>query len=83
MILEHTGLTINAHLFRSIAGKIHSLAAPGDFVTLSHVIGDSLKTAMKSYAQFEQKNSLEHYQRSVDKARSQLLPDKTKHRKSA
>ena len=78
MILEHTGLIINAHLFRSIAGKIHSLAAPGDFVTLSHVIGDSLKTAMKSYAQFEQKNSLEHYQRSVDQARSQLIPGKTK-----
>ena len=73
VILEHTGLDINAHLFRSIAGKIHSLAAPGDFVTLSHVIGDSLKTAMKAYAQFEQKASLEHYQRSVDKARSQLL----------
>jgi integrase len=80
MILEHTGLTINAHLFRSIAGKIHSIAAPGDFVTLSHVIGDSLKTAMKSYAQFEQKNSLEHYQRSVDQARSQLVPGKTRQR---
>ena len=73
MILEHTGLTIHTHLFRSIAGKIHSMASPGDFVTLSHVIGDSLKTAMKSYAQFEQKSSLEHYQRSVDAARSQLV----------
>lgn len=77
-ILEHTGLYINAHLFRSIAGKIHSMVQPGDFVTLSHVIGDSLKTAMKSYAQFEQKNSLRHYQHSVDEARRRLKPDVNK-----
>lgn len=68
-ILEHTGLEINAHLFRSIAGKIHSVVQPGDYVTLSHAIGDSLRTAMRSYAQFEQKNALRHYQRSVDQVR--------------
>jgi site-specific recombinase XerD len=71
-ILEHTGLTINAHLFRSIAGKIHSMAAPGDFATLSHVLHNTLRTAMKSYAQFEHQSSLRHYQESVDKARKRL-----------
>ena len=71
-ILEHTGLVINAHLFRSIAGKIHSMAAPGDFATLSHVLHNSLRTAMKSYAQFEHQSSLRHYQDSVDKARKKL-----------
>ncbi len=68
-ILEHTGLVIHAHLFRSIAGKIHSLANPGDFVTLAYVLNDSLKTAMKAYAQFERRSALEHYQGSVAKAR--------------
>jgi site-specific recombinase XerD len=68
-ILEHTGLTINAHLFRSIAGKIHSLAQPGDVATLSHVLNNSLGTAMKAYAQFERRSALEHYQNSLVAAR--------------
>lgn len=68
-IYEQTGLVIHAHLFRSIAGKIHSMVHPGDFLTLGHAIGDSLKTAMKSYAQFEQQNAVRHYQSSVEEAR--------------
>jgi hypothetical protein len=68
-ILEHTGLTINAHLFRSIAGKIHSTVQPGDFVTLSHVLNNSVPIAMKAYAQFERQSSLEHYQNSLQVAR--------------
>jgi DNA invertase Pin-like site-specific DNA recombinase len=68
-ILEHTGLTINAHLFRSIAGKIHSLIQPGDVTTLSHVLNNSLRTAMKAYAQFERRSALEHYQNSLAIAR--------------
>ena len=68
-ILEHTGLTINAHLFRSIAGKIHSLVQPGDITTLSHVLNNSLRTAMKAYAQFERRSALEHYQNSLAVAR--------------
>ncbi|MEL6226803.1 MAG: hypothetical protein AAFR01_07250 [Pseudomonadota bacterium] len=69
-IRDHAGLDINAHLFRSIAGKIHSLAAPGDFATLSHVIGDSLQTAMSAYAQFERRTAIEHFQKSVEAART-------------
>ena len=68
-ILAHTGLVIHTHLFRSIAGKIHCMIHPGDFLTLSHAIGDSLKTTMKSYAQFEQQNAVRHYQSSVEEAR--------------
>ncbi|MCZ0813532.1 hypothetical protein N5A93_14940 [Roseovarius sp. EGI FJ00037] len=68
-ILEHTGLIINAHLFRSIAGKIHSLVQPGDYVTLSHVLNNSLPMAMKAYAQFERQSSLQHYQNSLEAAR--------------
>lgn len=73
-ILEHTGMTIHAHLFRSIAAKIHNAANPGDFVTHAHVLGDDLKTAMKAYAQFERENAIRHYQRSVDQARDRYLP---------
>ncbi len=68
-ILDFTGLEINAHLFRSIAGKLHSLVQPGDYGTLSHVIGDSLPTTMAAYAQHERKAALRHYQASVDAAR--------------
>ena len=71
-ILEHTGMVINAHLFRSIATKIHAMVAPGDFVTISHVLHNTLKTAMKSYAQFEHVSSIQHYQNSVDTARKQF-----------
>ena len=73
-ILEHTGLIINAHLFRSIASKVHSMAAPGDFVTLSHVLHNRLETTMKAYAQFEHQSSIRHYQNSVDTARKRLMP---------
>lgn len=69
-ILDFTGLEIHPHLFRSIAGKLHSLVQPGDYATLSHVIGDTLGTTMKAYAQFEQKAAIRHYQNSVDAARA-------------
>jgi hypothetical protein len=72
-ILEHTGLVINAHLFRSIATKIHSMAAPGDFATISHVLHNTLQTSMKAYAQFEHGASIRHYQNSVDTARKRLM----------
>ncbi|MBW0158424.1 tyrosine-type recombinase/integrase [Sedimentimonas flavescens] len=71
-IHEQTGLDIHPHLFRSIAGKIHCMIHPGDFATLGHAIGDTLQTAMKAYAQFEQKNAVKHYQASVTAARQQL-----------
>jgi hypothetical protein len=71
-IHAHTGLVIHAHLFRSIAGKIHFMIHPGDFLTLGHAIGDSLPTTMKAYAQFEQKNAGRHYQASVAEARKRL-----------
>lgn len=79
MIYEHTGLVVHAHLFRSIAGKIHCMIHPGDFVTLGHAIGDTLQTAMKSYAQFEQKNAVRHYQASVAAARDRLKDRAGKH----
>jgi integrase len=81
-VLEHTGMVINAHLFRSIAGKIHSMVAPGDFATLSHVLHNTLQTAMRAYAQFEHKSSIRHYQNSVDIARKKLMsPNQSKKRK--
>jgi hypothetical protein len=77
-IMEHTGLVIHTHLFRNIAAKVHSMAAPGDFVTLSHVLHNTLKTAMKNYAQFEHRSSIRHYQNSVDEARKRLTPSRSK-----
>lgn len=73
-IRAETGLEIHPHLFRSIAGKIHCMVHPGDFITLGHAIGDTLQTAMSSYAQFEQANAVRHYQDSVTEARRRLKP---------
>ena len=44
---------------------------PGDYVTVSQVLNDTLKTAMKSYAQFEQPSALRHYQNTIDTLRQQ------------
>lgn len=82
-ILEHTGLVINAHLFRSIATKIHAMAAPGDFVTISHVLCNTLETAMKAYGQFEHASSIRHYQNSVDTARKRLMSYRPKNGRKA
>lgn len=75
-IYDYTGLVIHPHLFRSIAGKIHTMIHPGDYLTLGHAIGDSLRTAMKAYAQFEQQNAVRHYQASVEAARRQTKKKK-------
>jgi len=72
-IKAETGLIIHAHLFRSIAGKIHLMINPGDFGTVSHAIGDSLATTMKVYARHEQTNAVRYYQASVEAVRSQLM----------
>ena len=68
---DSSGLIINAHMFRSLASKIHNLVNAGDAATISHVLGDRIGTVMKSYAQFEQKNALDHYQASVNEVRDQ------------
>ena len=64
-IFDYTGLKVNPHLFRSLAGKLHSMVSPGDMVTLAHVLNDALTTVAKSYAQFETRSALRHYQTSV------------------
>jgi hypothetical protein len=77
-IFEHTGLAVNPHLFRSLAGKLHSMVAPGDMVTLSHVLNDALSTVAKSYAQFETRSSLRHYQNSVRGMRLKFMAKASK-----
>jgi hypothetical protein len=67
---QETGLTVNAHLFRSLASKIHNLVCAGDTATISHVLGDKISTVMGAYAQFEQKSALNHFQESVRKVRN-------------
>lgn len=67
--LRETGLVVNAHLFRSLAAKIHNQVSAGDTATISQVLGDRIGTVMRSYSQFEQKSALEHYQASIRKFR--------------
>jgi hypothetical protein len=68
-IFAETGLTVNAHLFRSLVSKIHNLVNAGDMATISHVLGDRIETVMKAYSQFEQKSALDTYQSSVNMVR--------------
>ena len=68
--LQETGLIVNAHLFRSLASKIHNRVTKGDAATISYVLGDTIGTVMRAYAPFEQKNALDHYQQSVRKLRA-------------
>jgi integrase len=67
---KETGLVVNAHLFRSLASKIHNIVSAGDAATISHVLGDKITTVMRAYTQFEQKSALDHYQRSVTLVRN-------------
>jgi hypothetical protein len=67
---QETGLTVNPHLFRSLASKIHNLVCAGDAATISHVLGDKITTVMRAYTQFEQKSALDHYQSSVRTVRN-------------
>jgi integrase len=69
-IFAETGLIVNAHLFRSLASKIHNLVCAGDAATISHVLGDRMETVMKAYSQFEQQAALDHYQTSVNTVRA-------------
>ena len=71
-VKEFTGLDVNAHLFRHIDNKIHQRVAPGDHVTMAHVLNDELATIMGTYALFERPGSLQHYQRSIAQLRAEL-----------
>jgi len=68
-IFNETGLTVNAHLFRSLAARIHALVNAGDYGTISHVLNDKIGTVMAAYANHDQKASLRRYRDSVVKVR--------------
>ena len=72
-IKSFTGLDVHAHLFRNLAGKLHVRMVPGDYGTLAQVLNDTLKTAMKSYAQFEQAAAVRHFQATIDTLRRQTV----------
>jgi hypothetical protein len=72
-IFEESGLVVNAHLFRSIAARIHNMIAAGDFGTVAHVLSDRIGTVMKAYANHEQTSSLRRYQDSVVRLRTAPL----------
>ena len=49
-ILRETGILINAHLFRHLAGRLYLQAHPGDFETVRRLLGHkSLTTTLRSY----------------------------------
>jgi integrase len=75
IIRQHAGLVVNAHLFRSLAGKIHLREHPGDYVTIKEFLGhSSIETTTESYTQFEAQAARRHYQETVRRLRDELPP---------
>lgn len=74
VIRKHTGLTVNAHLFRHLVAKMHLSVDPGDMVTVSRVLNDTLEMTVETYARYETRSQLQHYQQTVRTLRERLLP---------
>jgi site-specific recombinase XerD len=70
VIRQHTGLVVNVHLIRSIIGKLHLKRDPGDYVTVSRVLHNTLDTTTKSYTQHEAQTARDHYRKTVLEAKA-------------
>ena len=65
-IREHTGLDIHPHLFRAIAVFIYLKHHPGDYLTMTRVLGDrSLQVVLKHYTFLDQIEVRRGYQEAV------------------
>ena len=50
IVLKYTGIKVNPHLFRSIAGKTYLEVRPGDYGTVQHALGHrSIVTTQRFY----------------------------------
>jgi len=62
MIKRETGLAMNAHLFRHLAGKIYLEARPGEYETVRRILGHrKIDTTLNFYTRFESKSALARY----------------------
>jgi integrase len=72
-VFTYTGLTVNLHLFRHIAGKLLLDEKPGAYGTLSQVLGHkSINTTKDYYTGMETAAAARHFQKTIIELRKSL-----------
>ena len=65
-IRRFTGLQMNVHLFRHLAAKLYLDRHPGDYATVSRLLGHkSIQTTMDFYVAFETAAAARHFDQTV------------------
>jgi integrase len=65
-VKQRFGLEVNAHLFRHIAAKLYLDRKPGEYATVSRVLGhQSVTTTMRAYTGTETASAARHFQNVV------------------
>jgi len=82
LIRRHLGAEINPHLFRHIAAKLYLKAHPGEFATVSLLLGHhSVATTMNAYTGTEDEDASRIYQNLVQSLREDTAKMTGKRRK--
>lgn len=65
-IHRETGLTVNAHLFRHLAGMLYLMRRPGHYETVRQILGHrSVNTTTAFYTGLESKWAIRHYDETI------------------
>jgi integrase len=66
VIFKHTGLLVNAHLFRHLAGMLYLIENPGEYETVRRLLGHrKMTTTTTFYAPLENKQAVKRYDEVV------------------
>jgi integrase len=66
VIFKHTGLRVNAHLFRHLAGMLYLIENPGEYETVRRLLGHrKMATTTTFYAPLENKQAVKRYDEAV------------------
>ncbi len=64
---RETGLEVNVHLFRHLAGKLYLDRYPGDYATVQMLLGHKdLQTTIRAYVGMEQGDAIKRYDQMMD-----------------
>jgi integrase len=70
VVFEHTGLTVNAHLFRHICGMLHLNRHPGEHAIIARVLGHrSINTTLRYYTGLETRAAVKRFHETIRKLR--------------
>jgi integrase len=71
IIYERTGLVVNPHLFRALAGKLYLDQHPGGYEVVRRMLGHkSLSTTLSVYTGAEAKSAAKHFDETIQKIRA-------------